>query len=240
MDGEPAFENLPNFRQAGGRGLKNRLGRRIKDGLLFRSSRTDFVTMRDKGLFRRLGIKSIVDLRRQSEYERSDGEKLLDDMYQLSVLKKGRPETMIPSMRWGKRAKDEPRTYFGRRFLVDMTKGLIWHVFGQLNFLIPLSLILVVIDWVFGSYLFVKLCAWLVLNHMSVSKQYMEVLERTKPVIVELMRFLAQEENLPALIHCAHGKDRTGLIVLLVLGCLEVEEELIVEDYSKSEVCLGY
>ena len=75
---------------------------------------------------------------------------------------------------------------------------------------------------------------------MSVSKQYMEVLERTKPVIVELMRFLAQEENLPALIHCAHGKDRTGLIVLLVLGCLEVEEELIVEDYSKSEVCLGY
>ena len=242
MDGEPAFENLPNFRQAGGRGLKNRLGRRIKDGLLFRSSRTDFVTMRDKGLFRRLGIKSIVDLRRQSEYERSDGEKLLDDMYQLSVLKKGRPETMIPSMRWGKRAKDGPQTYFGRRLLVDMwTMDLIWHVFGQLNFLIRyLSLILVAIDWVFGSHLFVKLYTWLVLNHMSVSNQYMDVLEYTKPVIVELMRFLAQEENLPALIHCAHGKDRTGLMVVLVLGCLEVEEEQIVEDYSKSEVCLGY
>ena len=85
----PAFENLPNFRQAGGRNITNRHGCVVKDGLLYRSSRTDFVTVKDKGIFQQLGIKSIVDLRQKSEYERADGEKLLDDMYEVLVLKKG-------------------------------------------------------------------------------------------------------------------------------------------------------
>ena len=247
MENEPVFENLPNFRQAGGRGLKNKSGRRVKDGLLFRSSRTDFVTHRDTGRFQELGIKSIVDLRRQSEYERSDGDKILDSMYRVCVLKKGHEVPMNPSFRWGKRtgsgAADSSSSHaLGRRLLVNMwTMELIWHTFAKLNFFLRwISIILLAVDWVLGSHLFVKLYTRLVINQTSLTDQYMEVLEFTKPVIADILRVLSQQENLPALVHCAHGKDRTGIIVMLIMGCLGIDEDTIVADYTKSEVTTCY
>uniref|UniRef100_A0A1X7U3Y4 Uncharacterized protein n=1 Tax=Amphimedon queenslandica TaxID=400682 RepID=A0A1X7U3Y4_AMPQE len=108
-DEEPiVFENLPNFRQAGGRGLTNKRGQRVKDGLLYRSSRTDFVTPKDKSLFLQLGIKSIIDLRRQSEYERSDGSKLLDDIYPVWILKSGNVRRMKPPFAGGDKPAPPP------------------------------------------------------------------------------------------------------------------------------------
>ncbi|MBB4913314.1 tyrosine-protein phosphatase [Streptosporangium saharense] len=39
-------------------------------------------------------------------------------------------------------------------------------------------------------------------------------------------------DGLPALVHCAAGKDRTGLVVALVLDLVGVEHEVIVRDYA--------
>jgi protein-tyrosine phosphatase len=43
---------------------------------------------------------------------------------------------------------------------------------------------------------------------------------------------------LPALVHCAAGQDRTGIIIALVLAVLGVPDELIGADYSLSSVYL--
>jgi protein tyrosine/serine phosphatase len=43
------------------------------------------------------------------------------------------------------------------------------------------------------------------------------------------------DENLPVLIHCVYGKDRTGVLVALIQGCLDIDEETIINDYNKSE-----
>lgn len=235
------FENLPNFRQAGGHGLTNKRGERVRDGLLYRSSRTDFVTSKDKSVFLQLGIKSIVDLRRQSEYERSDGDKLLDDLYSVSILKKDQVHRMKPSFRWGssntKAVLEEGS--IGYRYLVNMwTMKIIWHVFMQANFFVRwLSLVLVLFDWLTGLHLFVKFFAWLVINHQTVAQQYIDVVEMTRPVIIDVLRLMChKEDSLPMLIHCAHGKDRTGIIVAIVLGLLEVDNKSIVNDYTQSEV----
>lgn len=40
---------------------------------------------------------------------------------------------------------------------------------------------------------------------------------------------------LPLLVHCTAGKDRTGIVVALVLGMLDVPYETIVNDYMLSE-----
>ena len=236
------FENLPNFRQAGGVGLTNRHGQRVKDGLLYRSSRTDFITSKDKTLFLQLGIKSIVDLRRQSEFERADGEKLLQSLYPVWIVKDGTTKEMKPSRRWGKnggsqQTQDDPNT-IGRRYLVNMwTMELIWSIFKQLNFIIRwMSLLLALIDWFVGSHIFVKFYAKLVVNHQSVTEQYLNILDYTKPAIVDVLRLMLQDDNLPMLIHCAHGKDRTGLIIAILLGLLEVSEQDIATDYAESEV----
>ncbi|MFC7588736.1 tyrosine-protein phosphatase [Nonomuraea antimicrobica] len=39
-------------------------------------------------------------------------------------------------------------------------------------------------------------------------------------------------DHLPALVHCAAGKDRTGIVVALILDLLGVEHEAIVRDYA--------
>ena len=268
MDVESVFENLPNFRQAGGRSLCNQEGRRIKDGLIFRSSRTDFLTQEEKLKFLRLGIRSIIDLRRKSEYERAEGSKVLDDLYPPHLLERGEAKEMKPSLRWGgglrKRKKEKkggshppPQEQQqgkgdtteatddgsgpcikGKRYLVNlMTMDLIWYVFGQINFFVRyLSLLLVLVDWIFGCHLFVKFFSWALVNKQTLAMQYFDMLEYTKPAVADILRLIIDKSNVPVLIHCAHGKDRTGLIVAVVLGCLEVDDETIVEDYSQSEV----
>ena len=42
---------------------------------------------------------------------------------------------------------------------------------------------------------------------------------------------LAQEENLPTVVHCTAGKDRTGFASALVLLALDVPEDVVFEDY---------
>ena len=45
-----------------------------------------------------------------------------------------------------------------------------------------------------------------------------------KPIAASL-RLFADAENFPILMHCVHGKDRTGLIAMLLLGLLDVEKQ---------------
>jgi protein-tyrosine phosphatase len=54
--------------------------------------------------------------------------------------------------------------------------------------------------------------------------------ERTAQV-GEILTLLADEGNLPALIHCTAGKDRTGFLAALVQWSLGVAPETVLEDY---------
>jgi protein-tyrosine phosphatase len=47
---------------------------------------------------------------------------------------------------------------------------------------------------------------------------------------------LADMENLPVIFHCTAGKDRTGIVVALLLHILGVPEETILADYTLSNV----
>jgi protein-tyrosine phosphatase len=50
------------------------------------------------------------------------------------------------------------------------------------------------------------------------------------------LRVIAAEESAPLVMHCASGKDRTGLLAALVLSLLGVDEETIVEDFALTEL----
>ncbi len=49
---------------------------------------------------------------------------------------------------------------------------------------------------------------------------------------------LCGDDALPGLIHCTAGKDRTGLVVALVLEVIGVPDEIIAADYAMSEAYL--
>jgi protein tyrosine/serine phosphatase len=55
------------------------------------------------------------------------------------------------------------------------------------------------------------------------------------PEIAEALRAYSTSENYPILSHCTQGKDRTGLIIALILSLLEVPNEAISHDYILSE-----
>ena len=46
-----------------------------------------------------------------------------------------------------------------------------------------------------------------------------------KPIAASL-RLFADADNFPILVHCVHGKDRTGLIAMLLLGLLDVDSQV--------------
>ena len=61
---------------------------------------------------------------------------------------------------------------------------------------------------------------------------YRDMLEIGATRFAEAMRVLSQETALPAVFHCAAGKDRTGVLAALLLASLGVDDEHICADYG--------
>lgn len=67
------------------------------------------------------------------------------------------------------------------------------------------------------------------------TEAYTQVMIDGNPqVFREVMLRLADDDNLPFVLHCAAGKDRTGVVVALLLAWLGVPDETIIADYSLS------
>ena len=56
----------------------------------------------------------------------------------------------------------------------------------------------------------------------------------TQEEIKEVMERIAERNGEPIVFHCAVGKDRTGVIAMLLLRLAGVSEEVVAADYSVS------
>lgn len=70
---------------------------------------------------------------------------------------------------------------------------------------------------------------------MTLAVLYGQMLERGDGLLRALFEALVAEEYLPAVIHCAAGKDRTGVVTAIVLRALGVPDITIVEDYALTD-----
>jgi protein-tyrosine phosphatase len=52
--------------------------------------------------------------------------------------------------------------------------------------------------------------------------------------IADAIRPLCAEDAFPALVHCSAGKDRTGIVIAMVLAVVGVPDEVIAADYARS------
>jgi protein-tyrosine phosphatase len=66
------------------------------------------------------------------------------------------------------------------------------------------------------------------------TRHYISYVQSSPHSFVEIYRDLASSDGLPALVHCAAGKDRTGVVVAVLLDALGVTEEAIVADYART------
>jgi protein-tyrosine phosphatase len=68
----------------------------------------------------------------------------------------------------------------------------------------------------------------------TVARHYEELLVVGADAICEVLAILTDPAAYPVLLHCTAGKDRTGVLIALVLSLLGVPDETIVEDYARS------
>ncbi len=72
----------------------------------------------------------------------------------------------------------------------------------------------------------------------TLADDYMRMLDRFHREVAAVMATIARAPEGGVLVHCAAGKDRTGLIAALLLALVGVAPETIAADYAMSAECL--
>jgi protein-tyrosine phosphatase len=72
----------------------------------------------------------------------------------------------------------------------------------------------------------------------TLAENYLWMLDRFQGFVAEVMAAIADAPEGAVLIHCAAGKDRTGLISALLLALVDVPAATIAEDYALTAECL--
>ena len=70
--------------------------------------------------------------------------------------------------------------------------------------------------------------------HQLMMDAYRHFVLEERPQLATILRGLSEPGGLPALIHCTHGKDRTGIAVAITLRAVGVPQETVVQDYMLS------
>jgi len=73
----------------------------------------------------------------------------------------------------------------------------------------------------------------------SMLKFYIQIVENAIAPLREIFDLLSLSSSYPVLIHCVGGKDRTGIVIALLLRVLGCPRMDIVRDYAISEYHLG-
>jgi protein-tyrosine phosphatase len=66
----------------------------------------------------------------------------------------------------------------------------------------------------------------------TLAEMYVSLIDERPQALVGAVRELAAPDALPAIVHCTAGKDRTGMVVALVLSAVGVDHDVIVEDFE--------
>ena len=72
----------------------------------------------------------------------------------------------------------------------------------------------------------------------SLAERYRGALDRNGAQVARIVEAIADAPAGPVIVHCVSGKDRTGILVALLLQLVGVPDDDICADYARSEECL--
>ena len=72
----------------------------------------------------------------------------------------------------------------------------------------------------------------------GVGARYLWYLEAGAEALSTAFQLVADDGTHPLVFHCTAGKDRTGVLSALVLGCLGVDRQTIIDDYMQTAAVL--
>ncbi|KFX89858.1 hypothetical protein O988_08463 [Pseudogymnoascus sp. VKM F-3808] len=260
--GTYSFDRILNFRDVG-KTINQFTGKRlVAEGRLFRSARPDDASISDReALQNGVGIKTIMDLRTKSEHVKQ-AKKREGELKVPALLKSNdalAQPVQIPGLQYlniNINGKGFERTIVWRLSFWNIFKVLILMLFGYRMEAIsilgrevmkPRGLIGLGYDTI--DYCGVELAT--ALREFASPPRY-PVLVHCRGLIglgydtidycgVELataLREFASPPRYPVLVHCTQGKDRTGMVICLLLFLLDVPIEAVIYDYTLSEAGL--
>ncbi|KAJ5961048.1 Tyrosine/serine-protein phosphatase IphP-type [Penicillium vulpinum] len=224
------FDNIINFRDVG-RAINQFCRKEIlKEGVFFRSARLDDASERDKRrLTEELHIHTVIDLRSQTEHQMGTRKRRAQNAKSESEKP---PKEPIPT---------NPNEHLleipgSERALISLTgKGFERALLSKLDWFTYLKIIGLVTTGYRSDA--VRLVCGTVMQPRGLTGLAQDTLESSMGEMRSVFEILACEESYPTLVHCTQGKDRTGLVVLLMLLLVGgVPVDAIVDDYSRSEL----
>ncbi|CAI9635246.1 unnamed protein product [Alternaria burnsii] len=196
--------------------------RHLRNGLLFRSARPDEASFRDRQrLLKEFGVKSIIDLRTKTEHI-EQAQKHDTRIKASAAIPQSNDDVAEPLKIPG--ITYHEINFNGSAFSRMLLSKLTWLEFFRLAGLMIVG--------------YRKDAIKILAPHMEdmglvgLAEQSLDVCTRE---VRQVFDVLGEEQNWPVLVHCTQGKDRTGLIVMLVLLLLGVDQKTIDDDYRLSE-----
>ncbi|KAI5792502.1 protein-tyrosine phosphatase-like protein [Peziza echinospora] len=206
-----SFEQIFNFRDVGA-AVNEFLGKRVvREGFLFRSGRLDEATPQDRAkLVQEYAIKTVIDLRTNTErivrHERSIAHESSNS------APKNPSEPPLSS-------NTHRILVIGKRLELALLLKLSWFNFFKTIFLLILGYRLEAI----------KIMSREVIIPQGLGGMGRMALLHSRKEIRRMFEILTTPggSSFPVLIHCTQGKDRTGLMILIILLCLQTSPSIL-------------
>jgi len=229
-----------------------------KNGVFYRCARPELSTVEDlRKLKYDLKIKTILDLRGWTRSRLKFGmTSVLDAEYpwdwdnaEFPKDYIGQPRRVPVRMVNGQVMKQMVKEAFkvkGKKHVLPLALITLWFMARVLEIVQRLAELglrgTFIFDYFFLFY--VEIGEWMMTMLMGLSEAgrmaqlptyYRAMLQHSQFGIRQAMEIVAESKNHPVLIHCEHGKDRTGIICALTLACVGVHKSEIYHDFHLSE-----
>ncbi|KAJ7230443.1 protein-tyrosine phosphatase-like protein [Mycena pura] len=218
----PPFTGIYNFRDVGR--VVNSLGgsNLVLEKSIYRSGRLDGASPSDrKKLASEYGLETVIDLRTKSEH--------IKQAETYSSNNKNRAATDV-SLRPGSALPDKGPwdtiyiNFVSKKFEMDMLKQLKWW---QLIWFLTLMLFRFRITAI-------HILGRNVLGPKGLPGLCKDTLRFCQAEIRQALEVFTDLKSYPVLVHCTQGKDRSGIVVMLILFVLGVPLDLVKADYALS------
>ena len=222
---KPQFNNLLNFRDVGAH-INAILGSNVlKTGRLFRSARPDECSQSDREkLINKYKIKTILDLRSKTEHVNAAKKRSEVALVSQSAA--------VPS--WDEALQQKVQIPGIRYAYINLNgKGFERHLIWQLKYTSLARMVwLMALGYRTEG---ISVLGRELMQPRGLIGLGIDTLDYSGPEVKEVFDLLSDPNAWPVLVHCTQGKDRTGIVVLLVLLLCKVNLDAIKQDYILSE-----